>query len=47
VPLAGLFQALPKLPAALAKRMSRPAVATDLTRFEQVMPLARPAVPRA
>jgi hypothetical protein len=46
VPLGGLLDALPRLPLALRKRFARTAARPDLTRFEDVIPLA-PAVPEA
>ncbi|MCC7417767.1 MAG: glycosyltransferase family 2 protein [Acidobacteria bacterium] len=47
VPLRGFLQALPKLPLALRKRLARVDPPPDLSRFEQVTPLAVPPVARA
>jgi hypothetical protein len=47
VPLRGFLQALPKFPEALRKRIGRSAAVPDLSRFEDVMPIAPSAIPRA
>jgi GT2 family glycosyltransferase len=47
VPLAGLLQALPRLPGALRKRFARSRGVADLSRFKDVMPVASSTIPRA